>query len=323
MISRTTTTNKLMTNENIPTCFVIMPFKVGKQDLEKYYNDTEHWSEVYNGLIISAVKEAGLNVLRDDDDYSSRLVGIGVWSKIEKADIILCDISAHNPNVHLELGWAIRADKKIVFIKDDLTEFNFDLNQYYTYEYSHRLQPSVLKEAIQNLSKVISATLADNTSNYSIVNKLALQVKATEVSFSGNLEVSLLQEVLSEVRAIKKTSGINNFTEYSQVLLHIQSKAELPEKLIGTTWRKKEGLEEIYFTSQKDFLYTSVGTQKWIQNDVSFNSDYNVMNLHWRHDNFVGRCKFDSIYSSFSEQDGTRWFLIATKTFIHSSFGIT
>lgn len=300
-----------------------MPFRVRKQDLEKYYNDTEHWNEVYNGLIAPSINEAGLKVLRDDDDYSSRLVGIGIWAKIEKADIILCDISAHNPNVHLELGWAIRADKKIVFIKDDLTEFNFDLNQYYTYEYSHRLQPSVLKETIQNLSKIINATLADNTSNYSIVNKLALQAKATEATFSGNLEVGLLQELLSEVRTIKMTSAIGSFSENPTISLNVQNKTELPEKMIGTTWRKKDGLEEVYFTSQEHFIYTSVGTQKWTQNDVSFNPLSSIMYMRWRHDNFVSHCKFDSTYGVFTEDDGTRWFLIATKPFIHSSFRTT
>lgn len=310
-----------MNTDKANTCFVIMPFTVRKQDLEKYYNDSAHWSEVYSGLISPAIKEAGLEVLRDDDDYSSRLVGIGIWSKIEKADIILCDISSHNPNVHLELGWALRADKKIVFIKDDLTDFSFDLNQYYTFGYSHRLQPSALKNAILNLSKVICATLADTTSNYSIVNKLALQTKATEESYSGNLEVGLLQELLGEVRAIKKTSNINRPQENTFISLNIQNRLELPQKLVGTTWRKKEGLEEIYFDSETEFIYSSVGIQKWFRNDVNFTNDNTIMDLIWRHDNFVARCKFDSIYSSFTEQDGTRWFLIATKPFIHPSFG--
>ncbi|MEA5257460.1 hypothetical protein VB264_06685 [Arcicella aquatica] len=309
-----------MNNVNTLTCFVIMPFSVRKQDLEKYYYDNEHWNEVYNGFITPAIREAKLKVLRDDDDYSSRLVGIGIWSKIEKSDIILCDISAHNPNVHLELGWAMRADKKIVFIKDDLTEFNFDLNQYYTYEYSHRLQPSALKEAITNLSKIITATLTDNTSNYSIVNKLTLQTKANEASLNGNIEVGLLQELLNEVRTMKRLSNTSSYSENSSISLSIQSKSELPEKLIGSTWRKKEGLEEIYFTAQDQFMYTSVGTQKWIQNNVIFDSDYKVMKLYWRHDDFVARCTFDSIYSSFSEQDGTKWFLVAIAPFIHPSF---
>jgi|GEM_PF-3586585 hypothetical protein len=309
-----------MNSGNKPVCFVIMPFKVRKQDMEKYYNDVDHWSEVYSGLICPAINEAGLHAQRDDDDYTSRLVGVGIWSKIEKADLVLCDMSAHNPNVHLELGWAMRSDKKIVFIKDELTEFNFDLNQYYTYEYLSKLLPRSLKDSIKSLSERIKSTLTDSTSNYSIVNKLALQKEAIEASYSGNLEVDLLQELISEVRALKKPSTANSFADIYSVSLNIKSKAELPEQLIGTTWRKKEGLEEIYFKSVDHFIYTSVGVQKWIENDMSYDVNLGVMKLKWRHDNFIAYCKFDFRYSSFSEQDGTKWFLIARKPFVHSSF---
>jgi hypothetical protein len=40
------------------TCFVIMPFTVRKEDLDKY-DDPGHWDEVYNGLIVPAVTNAG------------------------------------------------------------------------------------------------------------------------------------------------------------------------------------------------------------------------------------------------------------------------
>lgn len=141
-------------------CFVLMPFSVRDFDLPKYNSDKNHWNEVYRGLIIPSVIEAGLQCERDDDDISSRLIAENVWRKIEEADVVLCDLSALNPNVHLELGWALRSDKRCVLIKDDITDFNFDLNQYYTHEYSHYLQPLSLSESIKKLANVIKATLA-------------------------------------------------------------------------------------------------------------------------------------------------------------------
>ena len=53
-------------------CFTIMPFTVRDADLPRYYNDDNHWNEVYRGLIMPAVKEAGLKCERDDEDDSSR-----------------------------------------------------------------------------------------------------------------------------------------------------------------------------------------------------------------------------------------------------------
>lgn len=309
-----------MNKENQRICFVIMPFRVREADLSKYYNDSSHWNEVYNGLIIPAIKEVGLQAQRDDDDYSTRLVGEGVWLKIEQADIVLCDMSSHNPNVHLELGWAMRADKKIVLIKDEITTFNFDLNQYYTYEYSSKLQPTVLFESVKSLSKVIKSTLTDTVSNYSMVSKLNLQKQATDASSKGNLEISLLQEVIGEIRSVKRQAV--NFAPTEEIpflSLNIKNKTDLPELLIGTTWRKKNGLEEITFISVRNFAYYSVGTQQWLKNDVSFDLSSGDMKLFWRHDNFISYCKFDSRYSLFTEQDGTKWFLIAKEPYIHPS----
>ena len=87
-------------------CFTIMPFTVRDADLSRYY-DAKHWDEVYHGLLVPAVKEAGFVCERDDEDSSPRLITESIWRKVEEADVILCDLSAHNPNVHLELGWAL------------------------------------------------------------------------------------------------------------------------------------------------------------------------------------------------------------------------
>lgn len=299
-----------------------MPFRVRDLDLPKYLNDSEHWREVYEGLIVPAIKDAGLQAERDDDDYTTRLVGEGIWSKIEQADLVLCDMSSHNPNVHLELGWAMRSDKKLVLIKDEVTTFNFDLNQYYTFEYSSRLQPSALRVSIKELSKVIKSTLNDDVLNYSMVSKLALRKRVVEAASEGSLEVRMLQEILVEIRSIRTQGLKSGFTmdRPPNVFLKITHPSELKEKLIGTTWRKKEGLEEILFTSTDTFAYTSVGTQKWLVNDFSFDAKTGIMNLTWRHDNFQSTCRFDSVYSQFTEHNGEVWYLIAVEPFIHPSF---
>jgi DNA-binding CsgD family transcriptional regulator len=118
--------------------------------------------------------------------------------------MILCDLSANDPNVYLELGWALRADKKIILIKDDLTSVNFDISQFYSFEYSHKLQPSELKYAIVDLTNIIKNTLKDQHRLYSIVNKIGVQMQSIREVKSGNLEVSLLKDILSEIRYLSR-----------------------------------------------------------------------------------------------------------------------
>jgi len=262
-----------MDQKKKPICFIIMPFTVREHDLVKYNNDSEHWDQVYCGLIIPAIEQAGLIPQRDDDDYSMRLITEGIVTKIEQADIILCDMSSHNPNVHLELGWALRANKKIVLIKDDITAFNFDLNQFYTSQYYSTLQPRELNQSVVDLSKVIK----NQRTNFPLRN--------------------------------------NNYNS-----LNVKRFSDLQTEITGTTWRKRNGLEEIFFVSSQVFVYSSVGQQKWLENDVSFNTESDFMQLRWKHDNYVSTCKFDFNFSQFSEQDGVTWFLISKEPFIHYSF---
>jgi hypothetical protein len=114
-----------------------MPFSVREADLQRYSGDKSHWDEVYAGLIVPAVERAGLKCMREDEDSQSRLITDNIWRKIEASDIVLCDMSSSNPNVFLELGWALRSDKRFVLIKDDLTPFYFDLQQFYTLVLCH------------------------------------------------------------------------------------------------------------------------------------------------------------------------------------------
>jgi hypothetical protein len=91
---------KMQTTENT-NCFVIMPFTLRTEDKEKYFGDENHWHEVYDGLIKPALRKAGMTCNRDDDDARSRSIADKIWEKIEKADLVLCDISNFNPNVFL------------------------------------------------------------------------------------------------------------------------------------------------------------------------------------------------------------------------------
>lgn len=193
---------------NKPTCFVIMPYSVRLEDLDTYSRDTNHWREVYHGLIVPALEAAGFTFQLDSDDHRSRVITDQIWQKIEDADLILCDLSSENPNVFLELGWALRADKKFVLISDDVTPPNFDVKQHFTFTYSHRLQPTKLQQDVEKLASIIRETIRDSGQSSSIVRRLNVKVSAIEAVNEGNLEVGLLQEILGELRG--ETVGIRD-----------------------------------------------------------------------------------------------------------------
>ena len=241
-----------MADEKKQKCFVIMPFTVRKEDLERYHGDPDHWNQVYDGLIVPAVENAELMWERDDEDSTSRMITESIWRKIEDADIILCDLSACNPNVFMELGWTIRADKKFVLMKDDLTAFQFDLNQRFTCEYSHMLQPKQLKEDVKKLEGALRATIKDDKKRYSMVYKLSLELGAIEAMKSGDVETRMLGEILEEIRDLKRDAIPKPPIVPTQL-----SRPPLNVWLPGTVWRKSMSDERIQFMADGTFVHES------------------------------------------------------------------
>jgi len=193
--------------EHARRCFVLKPFSVRDEDLPKY-GDRNHWTEVYGGLIRPAVEGCGgLVCERDDIDVGSRAIVEGIFTKIEHADLVLCDVSGFNPNVLFELGWTFRSDKPYVLIKDDATTFPFDLSQQYMFTYGHRLQPSTLRRDTEALSRVVVSTLNDTDRRYSVVRRLEFSMRALDAANAGNAEASLLLEIRQSLQSLNAREG--------------------------------------------------------------------------------------------------------------------
>jgi hypothetical protein len=100
--------------EFLDTCFVMMPFG---QWFDRYYQ------EIY----IPAIKDAGFEPVRADELFSSGSVVEQIWEQIEKAKVLLADLTDRNPNVFYELGLAHAAKKPVIFAAAHLEDIPFDL----------------------------------------------------------------------------------------------------------------------------------------------------------------------------------------------------
>ena len=100
---------------SIKNCFVVMPFR---QDLD----------EVYQLAIKPAIIDSGLVPWRADEmiEKGSPIVSQSL-NAIESTDLILADLTGHNPNVFFELGVAKALGKPVVLISQDIEDVPFDL----------------------------------------------------------------------------------------------------------------------------------------------------------------------------------------------------
>lgn len=101
----------------MPNCFVIQPFDAGKFD--KRFADT----------YAPAIKDAGLDPYRVDQDPSATVPIEAIEQGIRTAAMCSADISTDNPNVWFELGYAIALGKNVVMVcsSERVTRFPFDV----------------------------------------------------------------------------------------------------------------------------------------------------------------------------------------------------
>jgi hypothetical protein len=117
----------------------------------------EHWVEVLS-ILKDAINSSGFepNLVSDADD--SGIIQKRIIHNLYSNEIVVCDVSAKNPNVMFELGMRLAFDKPTIIIKDDKTEYTFDTSiiEHLTYPRDLRFNKIVIfKEA---LKKKIIAT---------------------------------------------------------------------------------------------------------------------------------------------------------------------
>jgi hypothetical protein len=100
--------------EFLDTCFVMMPFG-------------EWFDRYYQEIYVPAIKEAGFEPVRADELFTTGSVVEQIWDQIEKAKLLLADLSGKNANVFYELGLAHAARKPVVFTSSNTDDVPFDL----------------------------------------------------------------------------------------------------------------------------------------------------------------------------------------------------
>ncbi len=83
-------------------CFVIMPF--GKKELGDGSGRVVDFDKVYRVIIQRAVRDAGLEPLRDDEHPGPGVIHAQLFRELRDQSLVLADVSLNNPNVFYELG---------------------------------------------------------------------------------------------------------------------------------------------------------------------------------------------------------------------------
>lgn len=116
------------------------------------------FSEVLNTLITPAGVDAGFKVETARKEGSD-IIQATIVNDLSAADLVVADLTEHNPNVLFELGMRIAFDRPVALIRAEGTAPIFDIdNMLRVFEYSPNLWKSTLESDIPKLKAHIKAT---------------------------------------------------------------------------------------------------------------------------------------------------------------------
>jgi hypothetical protein len=133
--------------------FVAMPFSEKTSAYPKGYFD-----EVLKHLITPAAVKANFNA-RTANKAGSEVIQSTIVNDLDSADLVIVDLTEHNPNVLFELGMRIAFDKPVCLIRAKGTAPIFDIDHMLrVYDYNPSMWPSTLETDIPGLSNHIAET---------------------------------------------------------------------------------------------------------------------------------------------------------------------
>ena len=183
---------------------MIMPISTPPDLIALYGGDSEHFPNVREKLFEPAIRRAGLEpvspVATGDDVIHSRII-----QQLATADVVLCDLSAFNPNVFFELGVRTALDKPACLVRDEfVVDLPFDVSGLNCHPYKS-VPTWNLEEEIEKLSRQIQAVVGGDGRN-AMWKVFGVEAQG-DFSPSGYSEADTLSVLLDEVRNLRLTLG--------------------------------------------------------------------------------------------------------------------
>lgn len=132
--------------------FVIMPFVERNE-----HRPPGFFKEVLDSLLIPAGIEAAFTI-ETANKQGSDVIQSTIINDLLEADLVIADLTDHNPNVLFELGVRMAVDKPVALIKTKDTGRIFDVdNMLRVYEYNQNLWKSTIEKDLPELTNHFKA----------------------------------------------------------------------------------------------------------------------------------------------------------------------
>ncbi|HBG85035.1 MAG TPA: nucleoside 2-deoxyribosyltransferase [Erysipelotrichaceae bacterium] len=207
--------------DNMKYCFVVSP--VGEEKSEIRANADKLLKHIINPVCQSC----GFSVERVDQINDSDSITQTIIDKLLSADLVIADISGHNPNVFYEMGYRKCTGKPIIHLKSKGENLPFDVNTIRTFEYDLTDLDSVdaIKERLQQTISAIS---------FETVDELEENANSkNDNTFSGLLPILYqIQDSISDLKTEISRKDNETLQTIMQTSLNNAAKAESADEIM-------------------------------------------------------------------------------------------
>lgn len=187
----------------------------------------EHWSEVLS-ILEETILSAGFkpNLVSEADD--SGVIQKRIIQNLYSNEIVVCDVSAKNPNVMFELGVRLAFDKPTIIIKDNHTNYSFDTSPIEHVSYPRDLRFNKIIEFKKILAHKVKSTYrkSQEDEEYSTFLKHFGEYKVTKLAeksiTSDKYVLETLDELTKEIRYLRRSQSnisTNVFIDLKKIAL--------------------------------------------------------------------------------------------------------
>lgn len=168
----------------VTTCFVIQPFDSGKFD--------KRFHDIYK----PAIEAAGLEAYRVDQDPGVLVPIESIEKGIRLASVCLADITADNPNVWYELGYAFASGRPVVMVCSEERS-----GKKYPFDIQHRSIIPYFADSpsdFDKLRKSLTAKIAAIVKQDAVLEKIAESNPVTSIHGLSQAEILVLAVIAGD-----------------------------------------------------------------------------------------------------------------------------
>lgn len=137
-------------SEDMKKCFVISP--IGNEESET----RKHADKVFRHIIAPVCESTGFEPIRVDKLDRTDTITQTIIEALNSAELVIADITGHNPNVFYEMGYRASTGRPIIHLRSKSEDIPFDVAGIRAFDYDLSDLDSV-EEVKSRLSKTIKA----------------------------------------------------------------------------------------------------------------------------------------------------------------------